>query len=53
MLFFCINEGSQNYYKLLDALKEHLKDYVLTVDTKKYDTKENPTHGVTLFVVVL
>lgn len=35
-----INEGSQNYYKLLDALKEHLKDYVLTVDTKKYDTKE-------------
>lgn len=35
------NHGSDSYYKLLDSLSKHLKDYVLTdADDNKYDTKE-------------
>lgn len=35
------NHGSDSYYKLLDALSDHLRDYVLTdANGNKYDTKE-------------
>lgn len=36
-----INHGTNGYYKLLEVLKDHLKDYVLTdEDGNSYDTKE-------------
>lgn len=33
-------EGTEDYYKLLDFLKDNLRDYTLTKDGKTYDTKE-------------
>lgn len=36
-----INHGTNSYYKLLDTLKDHLRDYTLTdKDGNVYDTKE-------------
>lgn len=36
-----LNKGSDAYYKLLDKLKDNLRDYVLTdKDGNKYDTEE-------------
>ena len=36
-----LNKGSDAYYKLLDKLENHLRDYVLTdKDGKNFDTKE-------------
>lgn len=36
-----LNRGTDDYYKLLDAMKDHLRDYILTdEDGNKFDTKE-------------
>lgn len=45
------NKGSEAYYKLLDKLKKHLKDYVLTENNKKYDTKEKRIYNPTVISI--
>ena len=44
-------EGTEGYYKILDALDEYLSEYKITSEKKEYDTKEKRLYAPTVVVV--
>lgn len=44
-------KGTDGYFKLLDALDEHLSDYVISVDGKKYEVGEKRIYAPSVIFV--